>query len=268
MLHSCLKGVTANELWWRLLNMNVFETIERGVCWSKTISDWGRGFSNPLKLLSLIPGEGVAKAPLVNSRGEGGVGVLKLDSSIPGAGVTNSSGGDGVGTLKLHSLILGVGVTKAPFVTFSAADIPYFAQAAVKSFESHSYLIGRTSQIWKWYWTNNQCFRKTGKITEGKTGLAWWRHQMETFSALLALRRPGQWRGGLMFSLICAWTNGWANHRDAIDLRRHRDRNDVTVMVIHIPGPCSSPVTSAMPLQSSSCISLDYPTTSLHWHKI
>ena len=30
----------------------------------------------------------------------------------------------------------------------------------------------------------------------------WWRHQMETFSALLALC-VGQWRGALMFSLIC-----------------------------------------------------------------
>ena len=28
----------------------------------------------------------------------------------------------------------------------------------------------------------------------------------------------GQWRGALMFSLICAWTNGWINHRDAGDL--------------------------------------------------
>ena len=25
----------------------------------------------------------------------------------------------------------------------------------------------------------------------------------------------GQWPGTLKFSLICAWTNGWANHRDA-----------------------------------------------------
>ena len=25
----------------------------------------------------------------------------------------------------------------------------------------------------------------------------------------------GQWRGALTFSLICAWTNGWANNRDA-----------------------------------------------------
>ena len=40
----------------------------------------------------------------------------------------------------------------------------------------------------------------------------------------------GQWRRGLMFSLICAWTNGWANNRDAGDLRRHRAHYDVTVM--------------------------------------
>ena len=33
-----------------------------------------------------------------------------------------------------------------------------------------------------------------------------------------------------MFSLICAWTNDWANNRDAGDLRRHRAHYDVTVM--------------------------------------
>ena len=27
----------------------------------------------------------------------------------------------------------------------------------------------------------------------------------------------GQWRGALMFSLICVWTNDWANTRDADD---------------------------------------------------
>ena len=40
----------------------------------------------------------------------------------------------------------------------------------------------------------------------------------------------GQWRGVLMFSLICAWTNGWVNNRDAGDLRRHRAHYDVFVM--------------------------------------
>ena len=40
----------------------------------------------------------------------------------------------------------------------------------------------------------------------------------------------GQWRGALMFSLICAWINGWVNNREAGDLRRHRAHHDVTVM--------------------------------------
>ena len=37
-------------------------------------------------------------------------------------------------------------------------------------------------------------------------------------------------KGALMFSLICAWTNGWVNNRDACNLRRHRTDYDVTVM--------------------------------------
>ena len=42
----------------------------------------------------------------------------------------------------------------------------------------------------------------------------------------------GQWRGALMFSLICAWINGWVNNREAGDLRRHRTHYDVTVTLI------------------------------------
>ena len=40
----------------------------------------------------------------------------------------------------------------------------------------------------------------------------------------------GQWRGALMFSLICVWINGWVNNREAGDLRRYRAHYDVTVM--------------------------------------
>ena len=32
----------------------------------------------------------------------------------------------------------------------------------------------------------------------------------------------GQWRGALEFSLICAWTNGCSDNRDAVDFRRPR----------------------------------------------
>ena len=40
----------------------------------------------------------------------------------------------------------------------------------------------------------------------------------------------GQWRGALIFSLICTWTNSWANNRDSNDLRRHRAHYGVSVM--------------------------------------
>ena len=40
----------------------------------------------------------------------------------------------------------------------------------------------------------------------------------------------GQWRGALMFSLICVWINGWVNNREAGDLRRYRAHYDVAVI--------------------------------------
>ena len=39
-------------------------------------------------------------------------------------------------------------------------------------------------------------------------------------------------RGALMFSLICARTNGWVNNGDAGDFRRHCAHYDVTVIMI------------------------------------
>ena len=58
---------------------------------------------------------------------------------------------------------------------------------------------------------------------------------METFSALLAIcagnsPHKGQWRGALMFSLICAWINRWVNNREAGNVRRHRAHYDVALM--------------------------------------
>ena len=50
----------------------------------------------------------------------------------------------------------------------------------------------------------------------------WWRHQMETFVRGIhrwQVNSPlkGQWRGALMFSLICARINGWVNNGEAGD---------------------------------------------------
>ena len=74
---------------------------------------------------------------------------------------------------------------------------------------------------------------------------SWWRHQMETFSAFPFVRRihrspvnsphKGQWRGALMFTLICARINGWVNNCEAGDLRRNRAHYDVIVMWFRNP---------------------------------
>ena len=64
---------------------------------------------------------------------------------------------------------------------------------------------------------------------------ALWRHQMETFFALLAIcvgNSPVTVE--LMFSLICAWINGLVNKGEAGDLRRHRAHYDVAVMITYI----------------------------------
>ena len=65
--------------------------------------------------------------------------------------------------------------------------------------------------------SNGNVFRVAGALWGEFTGTGGFPHK-------------GRWRGALMFSLICAWTNGWANDRDAGDLRRHRAHYDVTVM--------------------------------------
>ena len=74
-----------------------------------------------------------------------------------------------------------------------------------------------------------------------RPSISWWRRQMETLSALLAicagnspltLNSPhkGQCRGTLMFSLISAWINGWVNNGEAGDMRRHCAHYDGIVM--------------------------------------
>ena len=92
----------------------------------------------------------------------------------------------------------------------------------------------------------------------------WWRHQMETFSASAALcagnspaPHKGQRRWALIFSLICAWTNGWVNNRDAVDLRRHCAHCDVIVMCLFIVGAITHARNSLLPQPKELC--------NVHW---
>ena len=64
-----------------------------------------------------------------------------------------------------------------------------------------------------------------------------------------------QWRGALMFSLICGWINGWVNNGEADDLRRHRAHYDVTVMetrvVLWKTRPCLFVFINSSPLSAT-----------------
>ena len=75
--------------------------------------------------------------------------------------------------------------------------------------------------------------------------IAWWRHQWKHFPCYWPFVRgihrlpvnsghKGQWRGALMFPLICAWISVWVNNRETGDLRRHRSHYDVTIMIARV----------------------------------
>ena len=64
-----------------------------------------------------------------------------------------------------------------------------------------------------------------------------WKHFLRNWPFVRKIHRSpvnfphkGQWRGALMFSLIYAWINDWANNREAGDLRRQHGHYDVIVM--------------------------------------
>ena len=77
--------------------------------------------------------------------------------------------------------------------------------------------------------SNGNILRVTGPLCGEFTGPRW------------IPPHKGQWRGALMFSLICTRINGWVNNGDAGDLRRHRAHYDVTVTYVlsTIRGDCS-----------------------------
>ena len=84
--------------------------------------------------------------------------------------------------------------------------------------------------VWVWVWHDD---------------VIKWRHFPRYWSFVRGIHRSpvnsphkGQWRGALMFTLICVWINGCVNNRKAGDLRRHCAHYGVTVMgvavVVHI----------------------------------
>ena len=74
-------------------------------------------------------------------------------------------------------------------------------------------------------------------ITQCDDDLSKWKHFPCHWPFVRGIHRSpvncphkGQWRGALLFSLICDWINGWVDSCEAGDPRRHRAHYDVIVM--------------------------------------
>ena len=98
-------------------------------------------------------------------------------------------------------------------------------------------------------WTHSSCcccllWFNDGKIYLWLSALAWWRHQMETFPALLAIcagnspvngefpaQRPVMQSFDVFFDLCL--NKGWVNNREAGDLIHHSAHYDVIAMENH-----------------------------------
>ena len=69
--------------------------------------------------------------------------------------------------------------------------------------------------------SNGNIFRVTGLLWGEFTGHRW-----------IPATKVSNAELWCFFNLVCAWTNGWANNRDAGDLRRHCAHYDFTVMIL------------------------------------
>ena len=69
------------------------------------------------------------------------------------------------------------------------------------------------------------------EVSKWKQFLSYWPFVRAIRQLPVDFPHKDHWRGALVFSRICAWTNGWANSRDALDLGHHGAHCDVTIML-------------------------------------
>ena len=78
-----------------------------------------------------------------------------------------------------------------------------------------------------WYWQR----RKThDDVIKWKHFPRYWPFARGIHRSPVNSPHKGQWRGALVFSLICVWIIGWVNNREAGYLRRYRVHYDVIIM--------------------------------------
>ena len=105
--------------------------------------------------------------------------------------------------------------------------------------------VCRLNESFRKHWYDQiqtrKCFKActmtyiTGLCSACSYASTWWKHFLCCWPFVRPIQlvdspHKGQWRGALVFPLICAWTNGWANNQDAGDWRCHHTNYCFTVI--------------------------------------
>ena len=83
------------------------------------------------------------------------------------------------------------------------------------------------TEMYNWYLLH-------GDVVKWKHFLRYWPFVRGINRSPVNSPHKGQWRGALIFSLICAWMNGWVNNSETGDWRHHCAHYDVTAMCVVI----------------------------------
>ena len=132
--------------------------------------------------------------------------------------------------------------TYADFAQFSIS-ILFVGYVEVRCFFlwSRIYLTTHMSAYYYWVIMSNWVITQMLKTHRGfqdwyMGDVIKWKHFPRYWPFVRGIHRSpvnyqhkGQWRGALMFSLICVWINDWVNNREAGDLRRYRAHYDVNL---------------------------------------
>ena len=110
-----------------------------------------------------------------------------------------------------------------------------------ENFPHHNKIPVLCSCAWSWqteHWLVN-CLLPDIIVSVAHDDVIKWKHFPRYWPFVRGIHRSpvnpphkGQWRGALMYSLICAWINGWVNNREVDVLRRHCTHYDVLVMLV------------------------------------
>ena len=108
-------------------------------------------------------------------------------------------------------------------------------------------------------------FKVSTNISDLKTNTVWYPGMTIGLHSNV-FSHKSQWRGALIFSLICVWTNSWANNQDSGDLKRHRAHFDVTVVTAGLFSICSKKgLIEAVSVQGYRLISIRIPSIRIIW---